>query len=227
MQSFILSIVQPLLFLLLILLLLRNRFKIQRWNHILRSIVFGILAVSFMIIADLISGLMGLDMLKNLKRSAFYSFVVIGSTAEIGKFVFLRYYFLKLKTFRGPLDGIIYSILLSISFTIIALPLFVHGFFSRPVDQLFLFTYVLANIAFAVVMGFFTGMGKHRRNRLIDSLTGLGAASFFHGFYYFTTLTNDKTIFYLYRGGLMLIALLLLVKAVNIKDENPNVQDQL
>jgi RsiW-degrading membrane proteinase PrsW (M82 family) len=227
MQEYIFSIGQPLLFTAITLLFLRYRFNIQKWGNVYRAVLLGMVAVSLMMIADLVAGILGLDMLKNLKRSAFYSFVVIGSAAEIGKFVFLRYYFLKLKSFRGPLDGIIYSIILSVSFTIIALPLFVSGFFSRPVDMLFLFSYVPVNIAIATIMGFFIGMGKLRRNRLIDSLTGLGAASFFHGFYYFTTLTNDKTIFYLYGGGLVLIAMLLMVKAVNIKDENPTSHEQL
>jgi len=68
-------------------------------------------------------------------------------------------------------------------------------------------------------MGFFTGMGKYRQNRFIDSMTGLGAASFFHGFYFFINLTDENIIFMLYGAGLLLISLMLLVKSTNIKEQ--------
>lgn len=81
-------------------------------------------------------------------------------------------------------------------------------------------TYPFANIAFAVVLGFFTGLGKQRKNRIVDSLTGLGAASFFHGFYFFINLTTENLIYALFGGGLAVIAALLLVKALNQSNDS-------
>lgn len=214
------AIAQPVIAFLIIFFVMRSRFKFKSINNLLRALLMGFSAVIIIVLFDLIAGSMGYDMLKNLKRTGFYSFVIVGFGAEVGKFIFLRYYFLKKESFKGPLDGIIYAIMLSLGYTMIALPLFVAGVFSKPVGMQFLFSYTLANLTFAAVLGFFTGMGKFRKNRLIDSLTALGAASFFHGFYYFVNLTTDKTIFTFYAIGLSLIAFLLLVKSFNIRQND-------
>jgi hypothetical protein len=70
---------------------------------------------------------------------------------------------------------------------------------------------------FATISGFFIGLGKLRKNRFIDSMTGLGAASFFHGFFYFANLTSDRTILLLFGIGVFFIAALLGVKSINMK----------
>lgn len=202
----------------ILLLYLRYKFSIQSWKLLFQAVIFGLASVVFLITLDQITAFMGINELRSLKRTVFYSFVVVGIGSELGKFLFLRYYFLRQKTFKGPLDSIIYSILISLSFTIVALPLFMTGRFSSAMGTTFLITYPIANIAFAIVMGFFTGMGKYRQNRFIDSMTGLFAASFFHGFYYFIHLTDEYTIFALYGIGLLLISLMFLVKSTNLKD---------
>jgi protease PrsW len=216
--STLIAYLQAPLFAVLLILYLKVKFGIKNWKQIVKALVFGFLAVTILFLFDVIAESTGYDQLKNLKRSAFFAFVIVGFGSELGKFVLLRYVFLRLKTFRGPLDGVIYSLFISLGFTILALPLFGLGVFAKEVDTLFLFTYPLANICFAVIMGFFVGMGKHRKNRLIDSLTGLGSASFFHGFYYFANLTSDRTILLLFGIGLFLIAFLLGVKSINVKE---------
>lgn len=202
----------------ILLLYLRYKFSIQSWKLLFQAVIFGLASVVFLITLDQITAFMGINELRSLKRTVFYSFVVVGAGSELGKFLLLRYYFLKQKTFKGPLDSIIYSILISLSFTMVALPLFMTGRFSSTMGTTFLITYPIANIAFAIVMGFFTGMGKYRQNRFIDSMTGLFAASFFHGFYYFIHLTDEYTIFALYGIGLLLISLMFLMKSTNLKD---------
>lgn len=219
-QPFFLAVGQPLIILILVFIFLRSRFKFKSSKNIFLAVVLGMASVVFIFLFDLLAGSLGYDMLKNLKRTGFYSFVIVGFGAELGKFVFLRYYFLKKDSFKGPLDGVIYAVMLSLGFTLIALPLFALGVFSKPVSMQFLYTYTFANLAFAAVLGFFTGMGKFRRNRLVDSLTALGAASFFHGFYYFVNLTTDTTIFVLYSAGLSFIALLLVVKSFNVREND-------
>jgi protease PrsW len=214
------SIGQPLFVILILLTLFKFRFEIKSWNLILKAIAFGALSSVVIVLFDFVAESLGYDILKNLKRSGFYSFVIVGFGSELGKFVFLRYYFLKKRTFKGPLDGIIYALFISMGFAVVTLPLFSFGLFSKPVEMQFIFTYTIVSIAFAVILGFFTGLGKHRKNRLIDSLTAIGAASFFHGFYYFINLTDDQTIFILYSVGLLLISLLLVIKSINMKDED-------
>jgi protease PrsW len=214
------SIGQPLFVILILLTLFKFRFEIKSWNLILKAIAFGALSSVVIVLFDFVAESLGYDILKNLKRSGFYSFVIVGFGSELGKFVFLRYYFLKKRTFKGPLDGIIYALFISMGFAVVTLPLFSFGLFSKPVEMQFIFTYTIVSIAFAVILGFFTGLGKHRKNRLIGSLTAIGAASFFHGFYYFINLTDDQTIFILYSVGLLLISLLLVIKSINMKDED-------
>ncbi len=218
MMNILLSVMYPLALSAIFLFYLRFKFKIESWKFLFQAVFFGFVTVIFLLLLDLAAAAYGIDELRSLKRTAFYSFVVVGIGSELGKFLLLRYYFLRQKTFKGPLDSIIYSILIGLSFVVIALPLFMSGWLSHAMRQTFLITYSIASIAFAVVMGFFLGIGKFRQNRFIDSMTGLFAASFFHGFYYFINLTDEFTIFALYGAGLMLLALMFIAKATNLKD---------
>ena len=218
MMNILLSVLYPLALSAIFLFYLRFKFKIESWKFLFQAVFFGFVSVIFLLLLDLAAASYGIDELRSLKRTAFYSFVVVGIGSELGKFVLLRYYFLRQKTFKGPLDGIIYSILIGLSFVVITLPFFMSGWLSHAMGQTFLITYPIASIAFAVVMGFFLGIGKFRQNRFIDSMTGLFAASFFHGFYYFINLTDEFTIFALYGAGLMLLALMFIAKATNLKD---------
>ena len=218
MMNILLSVMYPLTLSAIFLFYLRFKLKIESWKFLFQAVFFGFVTVIFLLLLDLAAAAYGIDELRSLKRTAFYSFVVVGIGSELGKFVLLRYYFLRQKTFKGPLDSIIYSILIGLSFVVIALPLFMSGWLSHAMGQTFLITYPIASIAFAVVMGFFLGIGKFRQNRFIDSMTGLFAASFFHGFYYFINLTDEFTIFALYGAGLMLLALMFIAKATNLKD---------
>jgi hypothetical protein len=51
-------------------------------------------------------------------------------------------------------------------------------------------------------------------------MTGLFAASFFHGLFQFCLLTNDKRLLVITITGTALIALILLVKAVQTRPES-------
>jgi len=57
-------------------------------------------------------------------------------------------------------------------------------------------------------------MGKVRKNKFIDSMTGIGAAAFFHGLFRFTLLSNDMLFFYLVAGGLLFISIILVKKSI-------------
>jgi protease PrsW len=209
------------LLLVLLVLYLRILIGIKNWEYFVKALIFGFFAVVILILFDVVAAIAGYDQLKNLKRSAFFSFVVVGFGSELGKFVVLRYIFFRLKTFSGPLDGVIYSLFIALGFSVLSLPLFGFGFFAQEADTLFLFTYPFANCCIAVIMGFFVGLGKQRKNRLVDSLIGLGSASFFHGFYYFANHTSDSTILLAFGVGLFFIAFLLGVKSINMKKGRP------
>lgn len=220
--STILSYLQAPLLAILFVLYLKQKFQLKTTKYLFQAFGFGLLSIIIFIAIDLVMGLLGLDTLKSLKRSVFYSFVVIGFGSQIGIFAVLRYIFLKKRHFKGPIDGIIYAIIIALGFSTAAVPLYGAGMFAAVPASLFLYTLPWATLFFAIVLGFFTGMGKFRKNRMIDSLTGLGTASFFMGFYYFAFLTKEDTILILFGIGIIIMSALFVVKAVNTKTENNN-----
>ncbi len=209
----------PLLFVLFVLYL-RFKFKIRVWKSILASFVWGMLAVLLVIAANEVIKIWGWEHLKNMRRTAFYVFVVVAFSAELGKFLYLRYLFHNQKSFNSPLAGIIYGICVSLGFSLVAVVLYATGFVGTERMKylsLFLWTYPLANMVFGVVQGFFLGMGKVRKFSFIDEGTALGTATFFHALFYFCFLTSDQRLLVMTGIGLVFIAFILLVKAVTIR----------
>jgi len=218
--STILSYLQAPLLASLFVLYIKQKFQLKTTKYLYQAYAFGLLSIAIFIAIDFIISLLGLDGLNSLKRSVFYSFVVIGFGSQVGIFVVLRYIFLKKRHFKGPIDGIIYAIIIALGYSTLAVPLFDAGLFAKVPAPLFLYTLPWAALFFAIVMGFFTGMGKFRKNRMIDSLTGIGTTSFFMGFYYFAILTKEDIILVLFGVGIILMSALFAVKAINTKTEN-------
>lgn len=200
-----------------IILYMNFRFRINSNRNMILAVLFGLISVMLVIVSQFIAEYLGLDSLRNIKRSLFYSFVIIAFAAELGKFVVLRYFFLPQKGFTGPLDGIIYATLISLGFSTSAIILLKYDVFGANTDTLYLFIYPVASIVFAIIMGFFIGLGKSRQNRFIDSMTGLFVATFFHGLFNFSFITGDNRLLILFAIGSVLIVVLLSVKALNIK----------
>jgi len=123
------------------------------------------------------------------------SFLVIAVVEEGLKFLVLRYYCYRLSTFDEPLDGIIYSVMVSMGFATlenIAYP-WMHGY-SVLISRTF--TSVPAHACFAAIMGYYAGLARfnpQKRNSLLR--TGFLKAALFHGFYDgFLLLTEDQWI---------------------------------
>lgn len=155
--------------------------------------------------------------LKNLRRIIFFSFFIIGFGQELGKFIILRYLMLPNKFFRNPSDGITYSLMISFGAgTIINLGIYLA--YPQTDPSIFL-SNILVGIVYAVIMGFFVGMGKIRNNRMIDSLSGLFGAAFFHGSYEFIIQTDDQLLIWPFLIGSAIITFLLIVKSIQVSDE--------
>jgi len=156
--------------------------------------------------------------LKNLRRILFFSFIIIGLGQELGKFLVLRYLILPSKYFKSPVDGVIYSLMISfgaISIFNIATIVIYPGY-----DMGTLISSTIISMVYAVIMGFFVGLGKTRKNRLIDSLSGLFGAIFFHGVYEFIIQTNDRLLLWPFLIGSAIITFLFILKSIQISDEN-------
>ena len=209
-------IISPLLAVLLYSYM-KYRFSGGYFGLLLRSYFWGVFSSLFAGLIFYIAYIMGYVELKNLRRIIFYSFVIIGLGQEIGKFIVLRYLMLPSKIFKSPTDGIIYSLM--ISFGALSVYTAATLLITPACDPTILISHVLVSIVYAVIMGFFIGMGKVRNNRLIDSLTGLFGAAFFHGVYEFIIQTQDHLLFWPFLVGSAIITFLLVVKGVQVADE--------
>ena len=213
-------LVSPILILLAVFYL-RFKFSIKNYTNIRNAVLLGMIGTIVLVIANYLIDLRWDGNYKNMRRMAFFVFIVIAFSSEFIKFIWLRYSFYKLKTFYGPLEGIIYSIFISLGFSLVSAILFgfdvigssdkMHNF------VLFLFTLPLASIVTGIAMGFFVGLAKTRKNTFIDSTTGLGVATFFHGLFYFAFVTSDIRLLVFVSIGYIIISITFLAKSVSLK----------
>ncbi len=215
--------VSPVLIIIFILYL-KFKFSIKSFVNIRNAILLGVICIVLLIIANFLIDLKWDGNYKNMRRMAFFVFVVVAFSSELAKFIPLKFSFYKLKTFSGPLEGVVYSIFISLGFSMVATILYAFGLVGSLSKfhnfTLFLYTLPFANLVFAIVMGFFIGMAKLRKNTFIDSATGLFIATFFHGLYYFGFVTSDIRLLIFNAIGFTVIAITLIVKSVSLKLED-------
>jgi len=150
----------------------------------------------------------------SLRRHLLFSFVIVGFLAEFTKFLLLRYYFIPKEGISKPFDGILYSVMISMGFAMVANIYFYLAWpppFNEPIVTLSL---PLANLIIGIILGFFIGFGKFRKQH-VDYLTALGAATFFHGFYIFCILARDFVLLGLVGFVALIIAVLLALRSLN------------
>lgn len=211
--------ISPALFLLLFAYL-KYRYPKGQFRLFFTAFGLGLLMAFLVILSDMLANYLGMDGARSIRRMFLYSFVFVGFMSEFGKFLPLYSKIMKHKSFNGAPDGIIYSLAISTGLT--TLYAAYYHFFGLKVegDWLYLIAIGPVNALLAVLVGFFTGMGKIRQNRFIDSMTGVGAATLFHGLFRFTLLSNDTLFFLLVAGGILFIALILIKKSLTSATES-------
>ena len=213
---YLLLLISPSLFLLL-LLLVKRRYPSMGYRLLMRSAMYGLLIIIPVIVLDLLAREYKVDGSHGLRRMFFYAFIVVGFVIETAKFLPLIFDITRTRSFLGAEEGIVQATAMSLAFTTLYA---IYGMFVMTGvngDLIFLVTMPLMNVIFSIILGFFIGMGKMRRNRFIDSMTGLGAAIFFHGIYRFTLLSQDDIFLIIFAAGSLLIALILLRRSVYIR----------
>jgi protease PrsW len=219
MINFAPALIAPIFFILL-LVYLKYKFPKGDFSLFYLSFFIGVLAIGLVLLSDWIVRLTGLGQLHNLRRSVFFTFVMVGGTAELAKFLVVIILDVSDKRFKRVSDGIVYCLSTGFGFTSAFI---IYSFFIQPLSPdliLYLLTLTPMAMALAIIMGFFVGMGKVRNNLFIDSMTGLLAASFFHGLYRFCILTQDIRLLAVTITGTVIIAIILLVKAIQIRPES-------
>ncbi|HTR29467.1 MAG TPA: PrsW family glutamic-type intramembrane protease [Puia sp.] len=110
-----------------------------------------------------------------------YAFLVIAFSEEGCKFLVLRIYAYPRSWFKGPLDGIVYTVMIGMGFATVENIEYVRQFgLEAGVSRFFLA--VPAHASFAVLMGYPAGKAKTDRKRSFWWLAqGLAVAVLFHG----------------------------------------------
>ncbi len=189
---------------------------------LIKSYLAGVLGISVLLVAEFIGSWLGLNDVRSLKRTLFYSFITIGGSAELGKFLFFRYLIVPDKRVDRPIYGIVFSVMTALGFATIFLVFYAINIFG--IQQIFPSTmytmiFVPANILFAVVMGFFIGMAKFLKARIAFYLIGLLGAAFFHGMCNFCLITHDFKLLSLFSFGSIVIVFILGIKASYCKPD--------
>lgn len=212
-----LSDLQAPLIIVLMVLYLRYRFKIKSLKAIYQSVYWGLFPIILVVVVHLLFELAGFQIETSIKKTLLYVFVAIAFSAEFGKFIPIRLSLFHLKTFEGPISGIIYSSFVSVAYSSVIVILAMIGFFGGFLGDnqiLFLWTYPLVNLFLGIIQGFFIGMQRVKSTAMLDEITGLGIATGLHLVYFFSLIANDHLLFTVTIAGLLLIAFFLIRKSV-------------
>ena len=186
---------------------------------LLRSFFYGMLSIILVLLVQLLASFFDLDKLGNLRRILFYSLVIVAFFSEFSKFFFLKIFCYPDSSFKSPIDGIIYSIMIAMGFATVNNILTLVNIPNLSVNYINALTSGPANLIFGGLMGFFIGLGKWRKMRWIDSMTGLVSAIFFHALYAFTLITEDYKLLTAFFIGSAVILLSLWVAALRMDTE--------
>jgi RsiW-degrading membrane proteinase PrsW (M82 family) len=118
-----------------------------------------------------------------LASKALHAFGAVALVEELAKFIIIRSVFYKNRHFNEPLDGIVYSVMVSLGFATLENVFYV---WKDGISSGFLrmFSAIPAHAMFAVVMGYYLGIARFRlKNEILYAGFGLIAAIFLHGAY--------------------------------------------
>jgi len=212
--------ISPILVLIGILIFIFG-FSIKKLTNIRNAIFLGMLSVALVYVANYLADQRFHGDVHSMKRMSFYVFVVVAFSAELIKYLALRFAFYKLSNFLGPIEGIVYTIFIGLGYSFVAVILFAYNIIGIDNNEdvlLFLFTYPFANIIFGIAMGFFVGLSKTRKVTFIDNATGLILATFLHGLFYFSFQTSDFSLLIITSIGLLIIGVTLFVRAASLRN---------
>jgi protease PrsW len=140
-------------------------------------------------------------------RTLVFAFVVVAFTEEGIKYLFLRNYCYKHEAFNEPLDGVVYSLMVSMGFA--AFENIVYSMSSDPTTlAIRMLTAIPAHASFAVIMGYHIGLAKDKPDSINRRLTGLFAAVFAHGCYDFFLFQTYSELLRLAAFGILSICVM-------------------
>lgn len=215
--NYLISAAVTLLIAILMYIYLGLRFRKGSSTALLLVFFLGIFSITLNILSVYLTNVAGFFPLGgNIKRVAFYALVTAGFVREFGKLLVIRIASYSGKDLNNPADGIVYAVMASLGFTLAALVWNII-FFQEDSQELYRsFLTLPANIITAIILGFFLGLGEQRKNRFIDSMTGLIAATLFHAVFEFSMLTSDVSLIMVVFAGSFVIVAVLINKAISL-----------
>jgi len=181
----------------------RDKFEKEPIHLLIKCFLFGVLSIIPAIIIEIIPGFSDYDVANNIAITVIYAFCFVGLGEEFSKFFFIRIYIYRKKDFNEPFDGIIYAVMVSMGFATAENIFYViNGGLSTGFVRMF--TAVPAHAAFAIIMGYYVGLAKFRKNSFLYLLTGLLMAALAHGAY-------DFFLFQQNMPGLTILSMVVLI----------------
>lgn len=148
------------------------------------------------------------------------AFFGVALVEEFSKFFFIRFILYNNKNFNEPFDGIVYAIMVGMGFATVEniLYVFQYGFTTGVVR---LFTAVPAHATFAILMGYFLGLGKftHRKESMY-SLFALLVATGFHGMYDYFLFISFLPGIWTGAFAALIVALILSRRAIKLHQQS-------
>lgn len=138
-----------------------------------------------------------------------FAFLVVAFSEEFVKFIFLRYYIFPKEEFNEPMDGIVYSVMISMGFATLENLLYVvvraeNMEIAFHIGLIRMVTAVPGHAIFAVLMGYFVGLAKHSESGAnFYLLVGLMGSILLHGLYDYLIFMHQKEslIYFTLIGG--------------------------
>lgn len=186
----------------ILLVYFKDKYDREPFSLLLKCFLFGILTIIPAIIIELAAGSLDPGQTSNPVSIFIYAFFIVGLSEEGSKFLLLRVYPYRSKSFNEPFDGIVYSVVISMGFAA-AENIFYVLDGGMSVALLRMFTAIPGHAAFGVLMGFYVGLAKFKKHNFVYLFTGLFVAVCAHGFYDWFLFQEDMP-------GLQLLALVCL-----------------
>lgn len=148
-----------------------------------------------------------------------FSFFVIGLVEEGAKLWFLRVFIVPKKDFNEPMDGIVYSVMISMGFATLENVLYViYRDGGSSVAFMRMFTAVPAHAAFAVMMGYFVGLSRFattKRKSVLYFLLALLLPMSAHGLYDFFIFQKVSHYLVMVTFATLILSLLMGFQLIN------------
>ncbi len=197
----------------------RDRYEKEPLILLVQSFLAGFVVVSVAAVIEVIySSVFVLDEL-NIAHTAINNFFFIGFTEEVCKYYCLYKIAYSKPDFNEPFDGITYAVMVSMGFATSENILYViNG--GVTVGLLRIFTAVPAHATFGVLMGYFVGLAKFRKQPKPYLLLGLIIATIFHGAYNFFLSINNIELVALGALISLIVGIILSFRAMKILNEH-------